>query len=871
LNEEQVTSGIPELDEIVQGLRLGDNVVFQVQRLSDYQFFALPFLERALSESRKCVYLRFAPQPPVSMPREGLRIVEINPGQGFDAFSREVHELVEESGKRTYYVLDNLSRLALEWATDELLANFFQVTCPLMFELDCVAYFALSRGKHDHSAIARIRDTTQLLLDVFRIDEHMYVHPLKVWDRYSPYMFLPHSVADGTWQPVFDSGTAAAVSAEANVQPFEPPASGLAPWDSVYDKLKARMTTTSPGDPEVEALKSEFARMLTGQHQDFSGIIDEYLTLEDLLGVRHRMLGSGQIGGKATGMLLARAILGNRGSWEGVVFDDILDSHDSFYIGADVFFSFLVQNDLFRLRLKMTSDSAISDEEFAEVERRFLEGRFSHSVEEQFRDLLDYYGQAPIIVRSSSLLEDSFGNAFAGKYRSEFCANQGSPDERLEVFKRAVKLVYASALNPDALAYRRKRGLGVNDEQMAILVQRVSGTPYRGYFFPPLAGVAFSKNLYAWGDRIDPREGVVRIVMGLGTRAVDRVASDYPRMLALSHPELRPEGSGEISKYSQHYVDLLDLRANSFSTVPLDELLVDGDYPDLSLIASLEQDGSVIDFIGRCLPAGHRKLVLTFDRLVKKTKFVEVLRAMLACLEDGYGCPVDIEFTAFAGRKDRVRVNLLQCRPLFVAGESGVAMVPDSLEPWRVLFRTGRMIGAGRLGGIRYILYIDPRRYSAMTDPDLRRGLGRLIGRLNDHPRVKEDRIVLMGPGRWGSTNLELGIDVRYGEIDNACALIELAREESGHVPEVSYGTHFFQDLVEEGIIYMPVWPDDPGSEFNERFFEAEPNALLELVPGAEDVLDVVKVIDLGAENRGRTGVVVADPRSRKALMYLEG
>ena len=175
-------------------------------------------------------------------------------------------------------------------------------------------------------------------------------------------------------------------------------------------------------------------------------------------------------------MLLARRILEPRPAE--IDFSRGPGGHDSFYIGSDVFFTFLVDNDLFRLRLKMTRDTHISQDEFDEVEDRFLDGTFPPEIIEQFRDLLDYYGQAPIIVRSSSLLEDSFGNAFAGKYRSEFCANQGTPEERLEVFMRAVKLVYASALNPDALTYRRKRGLGESDEQMAILVQRVSGTPY---------------------------------------------------------------------------------------------------------------------------------------------------------------------------------------------------------------------------------------------------------------------------------------------------------------------------------------------------------------------------------------------------------
>lgn len=870
MSEDDVTSGIDDLDEVVQGLRFGDNVVFQVQRLSDYKFFVAPFLERALADGRKCVYIHFSPQAPTVGPREGLGVVELDPRQGFDYFSRTVHSIVEENGRRTFYVLDNLSRLALEWATDELLANFFQVTCPFMFELDCVAYFALTRGKHDHAAIARIRDTTQLLLDVFRVNDQLYVHPLKAWDRYSPRMFLPHLVAETGWQPVFDSGPAAAVSAQADSYPLDAASSGLAPWDSVFEKLRLCMRTMSPEDPEVKALRRELSRMMMGGMQDLAGIADRYMGLDELLKTRHRMLGSGQIGGKAAGMLLARAILRDRGSHEGVDFGEILDDHDSFYIGSDVFFTFLVRNDLFRLRLKMTSNSSISDEEFEEVEKRFGEGSFSPSVKEQFIDLLDYYGQAPIIIRSSSLLEDSFGNAFAGKYRSEFCANQGTPEERLEAFERAVKLVYASALNPDALAYRRKRGLGVNDEQMAILVQRVSGSPYQRYFFPPLAGVAFSRNLYAWSDRIDPGQGVVRLVMGLGTRAVDRVSTDYPRMLALSHPELRPEGAEAVEKYSQHQADLIDLGENSFKTVWVDDLLQQGDYENLNLLASMERDGGVIGFVGNRPPAGHGGLVLTFDGLVKKTSFVRALKAILSALEEGYGCPVDIEFTAFIGGGGTVRINLLQCRPLFVTGESGVDMVPPRIERERVLFRSNRMISGGKVSDVRYILYVDPRKYSTMENASLRAGIGRLIGKINEHPRIRAGKIIMMGPGRWGTGNVELGINVRYGEIDNARALVEIAREESGHVPEVSYGTHFFQDLVEEAIIYMPVWPDDPSAEFNESFFEEAANSLLEFAPEAGPLQDVVKIIDLDRPEIGMRGMVVADPRSREAVVYLD-
>jgi hypothetical protein len=232
------------------------------------------------------------------------------------------------------------------------------------------------------------------------------------------------------------------------------------------------------------------------------------------------------------------------------------------------------------------------------------------------------------------------GTLFAGKYRSEWCANQGNPEQRMEEFLRAVKLVYASALNPDALSYRRRRGLAESDELMAILVQRVSGFPYRHYFLPLLAGVAFSRNLYAWTNRIDPKQGMIRLVFGLGTRAVNRVGGDYPRMVALSHPLLRPEVGAEIAKYSQREVDVLDLQTNEFRTVYLGELLEGQDFPHLHLLVSEERDGGVYDPVGKHVQAAA-KLVLTFNNLLQRTPLPAIMGEALSKLERAYAQPVE--------------------------------------------------------------------------------------------------------------------------------------------------------------------------------------------------------------------------------------
>jgi len=859
------------LDELIQEIRAGDNLVWQIDNLEDYASFAQAFANRAITDGHNCIYLRFASHPPILKPESYLQIIEIDPKPGFDAFSGQIHSIIAKNSRDTCYVFDNLSSLVAQWATDELLANFFQVTCPYIFELGPVAYFGLTRGKHSHSVVARIRETTQILIDVYHVNDATYIHPLKVWERYSAQMFLPHLITQERWVPVFQSGEAAAVSSTAHKQPLSIAFTSIAPWESVYTRLLQYQSTApdSPGQTEeIIQLKHELSRMMLGDHPSFTKLADKYLTAEDLINIRNRLIGSGRIGGKAAGMLLARRILVAEKSE--IDFSQALEAHDSFYIGSDVFFTFLVNNHLFQLRLKLTRDWQISHEEFEEIESKFVRGKFPQEIMEQFRDMLDYFGQAPIIVRSSSLLEDSFGNAFAGKYRSEFCANQGTPDERMEAFLRAVKLVYASALNPDALEYRHNQGLGENDEQMAILVQRVSGMPFKNYFFPTLAGVAFSKNLYAWTDRIDRQKGMLRLVFGLGTRAVNRVSGDYTRMIAVSHPELRPEIGAKIARYSQHNVDLLDIKLNELITMPVAQILDDGDYPNLNLIASIMQEGFPRAIIGR-LPAGSGdSLVLTFESLLKKTPFIKIMNDLLTKLESAQGHPVDIEFTAHIREDGAIKINLLQCRSLQVPGVSGPITIPENIPAKLILFKAKKFISGGMAADIKYILFIDPLKYSRIKSPEIKKSLGRIVGRINKHPDIKSGKIITMGPGRWGSSNMDLGVNVGYADISNTSVLVEIAREEMGHVPEVSYGTHFFQDLVESRIIYLPVYPGDKEACYNNEFFHNATNALEELMPELAEFSSIISLIDVPASCGGKYAQIMADPKSQRAICFLK-
>lgn len=259
--------------------------------------------------------------------------------------------------------------------------------------------------------------------------------------------------------------------------------------------------------------------------------------------------------------------------------------------------------------------------EYPQIQRDYLAGEFPSDVLDELAELLEAIGPQPIIVRSSSLLEDNFGTSFAGKYESYFCPNQASPEENLQALVEAVIRVYTSSLNPDALLYRRSRGLQDYDERMAILIQVVQGERFGRYFMPQVAGVAFSKNLYRWSPQIRREEGFMRLVWGLGTRAVDRVGNDYPRLVALSHPQLRPEASPRaIQHYSQHYVDVIDLKDNIVKTLPVQEV-ISARYPAVRFVAQVYRDGYLSPIRTGLLDSGADQLVLTFDGVINNTPF----------------------------------------------------------------------------------------------------------------------------------------------------------------------------------------------------------------------------------------------------------
>ena len=618
-------------------------------------------------------------------------------------------------------------------------------------------------------------------------------------------------------------------------------------------------------DHHLQELRVVLLKSLVSDQLAFIHIARRWFTAADFNMILERRIGTGKVGGKSAGLLLAYKILQNTAP---EIFEKI-SLPSSYFIGADVFYDFMAANDLEFLNQKYKTADQIR-EDYPKVQEKYASARFPEEIAHQLREVLREVGKTPVIVRSSSLLEDNFGMSFAGKYMSIFCPNQGDLKENLRDLTRAIRQIYASVFSPDALMYRRRVGLLDYDERMAILLQEVQGERHRQYYFPALAGVAYSYSPIVWNPRFKREDGFMRLVMGLGTRAVDRIAGDYPRMVNLSHPQLRPDVTAKaIRYYSQHFVDLLDLEQNIMTTLPVASVL-GADYYPLRWLVSVD-DGEMVHpphSISRRIDPGQ--LILTFDGLLQRGEFVPLMKTVLTRLAGQYEQPVDIEFAVSLtpeNEKPKLTFHLLQCRPQnqWNADSRDVQSIPTDLAAQDKILLCTRMIPQGRVSQIEYIVYVDSGAYYQLDSLKEHAEVARCVGQLNS---VLEGRVfILIGPGRWGSSDSMQGVPVTYADIFNTRALVEVTSNKSGFAAEPSYGTHFFQDLVESQIYPLAVYPEEPGDHLNLDFIRQAENQLSKLMPEQTKGSQCVKVIDIPAQRPGYHLELIMD--GQKALGYL--
>ncbi len=609
-----------------------------------------------------------------------------------------------------------------------------------------------------------------------------------------------------------------------------------------------------------------------------------YRTVEQLIGMVLHQFGRGTIGLKALGLEAAHAILNHPRIRDKYGIDVPVKKPRSYYLGSNWLLEFLKLNDKklgkYR-RLKFETFERIMEVQ-EELEYDFLHSPMPRGVMRAIEEIIDNI-RRPIIARSSSKLEDNPEASFAGKYASYFLANEGSREERINALEVAIKRIWRSVFSPDAIIYRLKMGLVRRDEQMGVLVQKVIGrkfevvypNPVTGereiwrLFCPTIAGVGFSRNLiYILSPKMKQEDGMIRIVVGLGTRAVERQRA-YEASLSL--PSFFPERDPiRKQKMTQSTMDVLDLTNNQIIHVPVSwAAKYSGKFyeivrPFISVIRHgyIQQLTSQheIEFEGSPQQREWDNIIIDFHSILQSStkwkgfNFPDQLRRMFRALETELQFPVDIEFAGNIDDKGNFNFYILQSRAQIFSETLQEVKIPRYRKN-DVIIENNQCLTTGKTReGSEYLIYVNSAGYKNYPDKQM---IARAIGKIVHYPPIKENGSIAILPGRTGSNNPELGVPVHFSEISELKGLVEYGDELI--TTDISYGTHFYSEIRDVNIQFMPVQKNDPNVFFNETFLNNAPSITRQIV--ADDEIEkVIRVIHLTAAFPGK-----------KAYLYMNG
>lgn len=524
-------------------------------------------------------------------------------------------------------------------------------------------------------------------------------------------------------------------------------------------------------------------------------------------------IGSGSLGGKARGLAFMNSVLNRFGitdRFAGVR----IQVPPTAVIGTDVFDAFLSRE---RLREK-----ALGDMEDEEVIQQFLAVKLPPEIYDDLRAFLDQV-RYPLAVRSSSLLEDSQYQPFAGVY-STYMLSNNHPDlnVRLDQLCDAIKLVYASTFFRGAQAYLEATSNRVEEEKMAVIIQQMIGRQHEHYDYPDFAGVAHSTNFYPTGD-MRPEDGVVFTALGMGRTIVEgrkclRFSPRYPQnlpqfatikdMLDNSQREFFAVDTSRPEAYPQATEDF------NLSILTLEDAERHGTLEAIGSVYSPEND-AVYDGIGRKGPR-----LVTFAHILKSDLFplAGILQMLLELGARCMSCAVEMEFAVVLGdgRERPHQFGFLQIRPL-AAGYDVPEFGTEILDSSDALCATHSALGNGRIDGICDVVYVPRDRFDRGQTPEI----AEEIGEMNRQLRQTGRSYLLIGPGRWGSADHWLGIPVNWAQISGARVIVESDLEDFKVTP--SQGTHFFQNLTSFQVGYLTVNKASGGGKLDWDWLDRQP------------------------------------------------
>ena len=602
-----------------------------------------------------------------------------------------------------------------------------------------------------------------------------------------------------------------------------------------------------------------FIQRIFTEQMEFVRSSREHIDINDFYPVLQHSIypndSHGKLGGKSAGLFIAWQFLKKAGIEVSIP--------KTWYVSSDYMLKFIYYNNLEEVHEQKYKSIEEIRADYTNLIQVFKNSNFPIDMVNSLSLAIEDFDQHPIIVRSSSLLEDRFGSAFSGKYKSLFLANQGTKEERLTAALDAIAEIYASVFGPDPIEYRKEHHLLEFHEEMAIIIQEVVGERVGDYFFPSFAGVGFGYNEYRWSPKIKKEDGLLRIVPGLGTRAVDRLSNDYPLLICPANPGLKVNPMpSEALKYSPSMMDVINIKENIFETVKIDEIIKKNPdrFPDIEKLYSVYEDDILKNKNRYQIDAEKDEFVFTLEALIADTLVIQKFKRILEELNERLDNIVDIEF-AYSNNK----LYLLQCRPQAGGRDSAPPPIPMDIDEKQLLFTAKKFITNGIVDNIDYTVYVDPNAYNSLSSLQELERVGKAIGKLNS--ALPKRRFILMGPGRWGSRgDIKMGVKVNYSDINNTAMLIEIARKKGDYVPEVSFGTHFFQDLVEASIKYLPLYPDNENEVFNEAELTRSKNILGDIYPQFSDLSHVIYVTDIREEYEGKVLKVLMNEDINQAI-----
>lgn len=538
-----------------------------------------------------------------------------------------------------------------------------------------------------------------------------------------------------------------------------------------------------------------------------SGVVAEYRKDRFDAYSNFARIGNGSLGGKGRGL----AFMGTLVAGHPRLDDDriCVNIPRTVVICTDIFDEFMDRNGLYPIALSDSSD--------AEILAAFERGVLPEALLDDLLALFDVVAH-PIAVRSSGVLEDAHYQPFAGVYATYMVPRVSDKQAMLAMLRSAIKAVYASVFFKDSKAYMTATQNLIDQEKMAIVLQEVVGSEHGQYFYPTLSGVARSINFYPVGEE-KPEDGVAKVALGLGAYIVDggkslRFCPAYPHNI-LQLSELRT-----VLREGQKEFFALDL--SMLGQAPE----TDTEYNIRHLPVAAADDSETLRYAFSTLSLEDQRLtpggtgagrrVVTFSNILEYDAFplARVISDLLRIGSRGMGRPVELEY-AMDIREGKAYFYLLQIRPIVDVSEE-TELTPDDLSRPALISSTS-VLGNGMVEDVHYILYVRSDRFDALRSRDI----AAEIGNLNEQLTARGESYVLVGPGRWGSSDPALGIPVKWSHISGAKAVVECGIEDFR--VDASEGTHFFQNLTSFGVGYFTIRPYQGDGTFDEARLNALP------------------------------------------------